>query len=104
MRRTDKQKTQAAWKRAIERLTKDPARKMNREEAIAFLQDRVEAFAASRLGQSRYVPAPFRWLDNGRYDDDPEAWNRTDDSAPIEQHARALTSDEIKNFTWNDTQ
>ncbi len=55
------------------------ARGMKRDEAVAYLQNRVTEFAVSPLGQSRFCPAADVWLNKGRYDDAPESWQRGED-------------------------
>lgn len=55
-----------------------------REEAVVFLQERCEAFAKSPLGQCRYCPAADVWLNKGRYDDNPVAWERGESAAQRE--------------------
>ena len=78
-RRTDKQKAFAAYKRAGKRIIADDSRHLNKEQAAEFLRSKAAEFAASPIGQTKFAPAAHRWLDNGRYDDDPSAWNCDDD-------------------------
>jgi hypothetical protein len=54
------------------------ARGMSKEQAVEFLLAKVTEFANSPKGRSEYVPYPATWLNQGRYDDAPEAWNRVD--------------------------
>ena len=62
-----------AWKNAVERIKKRNGH--TREEAMLFLEDRAEAFAASPAGnRGQFTPGPAPWLNQERYDDDPAAW------------------------------
>jgi len=80
-RRTDKQKAFAAYQRAGKRIVTDDSRHLNKAQAAEFLRSKAAEFTASPLGQTKFAPAAHRWLDNGRYDDDPSAWNCDDDQA-----------------------
>lgn len=46
-----------------------------------FLCERMKAFAASPIGRGdkQFIPHPSKWLNEGRYDDDPTTWNRRRD-------------------------
>ncbi len=46
------------------------------DDPHGFLLERMTAFAASPAGQCdpQYIPHPASWLNAGRYDDDPRAW------------------------------
>ncbi len=56
-------------------------------EAHGFLHGRAKAYSASPAGQAgKFTPHPATWLNQGRYDDDPAEWNRTDDDRP--KHTR----------------
>ncbi len=47
----------------------------------------TQRFARSPVGSSgEFCPYPSKWLNEGRYDDDPAAWNRSD-SPPVNGHA-----------------
>lgn len=52
------------------------------EEPLAFLMDRVTAYARSPAGQppptgcNDYRPYPATWFNNARYDDDPAEWEK----------------------------
>lgn len=43
-------------------------------DPIAFLADRMAAFAKSDKGRGLFCPHPSTWLNKGQFDDDPEAW------------------------------
>jgi hypothetical protein len=76
LRRSDKRKTLAAWKRAVV-LIDDENLEPDRKAAIAHLLERTVAFAASPAcsrSEIDYVKHSFRWLDAGHYDDDPTIW------------------------------
>ncbi|MDA7979294.1 MAG: hypothetical protein MPJ50_11065 [Pirellulales bacterium] len=52
--------------------------KGSRDEALAFMIERVEAFAKTPVGQhSQECPRPESWLRDGRWDDDPAEWEVT---------------------------
>lgn len=73
--RTKREAAIAAWQVAIQRLqyrTDGPA------DSQEFLIDRVKAFAASPKGRGKFVPSIANWLDEGRYDDAPAAWQDSD--------------------------
>jgi hypothetical protein len=65
--------------------------------AAAFLLEKALAYAKSADGQSEYCPYPATWLNQGRYDDDPQEWNRREGrkaapgSAPAKRATRSLT-------------
>lgn len=46
-------------------------------DPLAFLTKRVEAFAASPVGQGDYCPNPSTWFNQDRFDDDTKEWART---------------------------
>ncbi len=72
-RRVGKKQTHDAWVTATKRLRE--ANEWSTEQAQALLQSQVEAYAASPAAQrTKYVPHPHRWLSQGRYDDNPSAW------------------------------
>ena len=49
------------------------------EQARAFLAERMAAFASTPKAQGKFCPHTATWLNDGRYDDDPAAWQRGDD-------------------------
>ncbi len=65
-----------AIKKALECIGKEPNRPA---DAAAWLLERVQAFAASPAGQAgRFTPSPKTFFNDGRYDDDPTAWQQRD--------------------------
>jgi len=44
----------------------------------AFLLDRAKAYYSSPLGQTPFCNGPAPWLHQGGYDDDPAAWQRSE--------------------------
>ena len=45
------------------------------EAALAWLGDRVRAFAKAKQGaEKRYIPQARNWMERGSYDDDPATW------------------------------
>jgi hypothetical protein len=46
------------------------------EDPHAFLLDKARAYYRSPEGQTQYANSPAPWLNQGRYDDDPAAWQR----------------------------
>ncbi len=76
-KRVGKKKTFDAWKAAGSRLV--DANDWTSEKARDWLQSQVEAFADSPAGKrTRYVQESHRWLNHGRYDDNPSAWEDHD--------------------------
>jgi hypothetical protein len=65
-----------AWQRAVKQVPAET------------LLEAVRAFAESPLGKGRFCPGPTPWLNQGRWEDDREAWQRGDDddhlTAPVE--------------------
>lgn len=73
-RREGKQKGCEAWGKAVDRLVAGGRTEL---DAIAYLLERVTAYAASpRATKSDRdkIPLPATWLNGGRYEDDPAAW------------------------------
>ncbi len=66
--------TYKAWMQARDGLALHPG--CSRPEAVARLQNAVEAFSASVVGRSDRCPHPTTWLNQGRYDDDRSEWDR----------------------------
>lgn len=76
-RKVGKLDARQKFKAAVARL------KSAHDDPVAHLIDRVTAFGASPKGQGDWCPHPATWLNEGRYDDDPAAWQRSgDDKAP----------------------
>jgi len=68
-----------AWDKAVARVTKDKG--VSKAEAEAFIIDRMKAFAPTPMGQAgTYCPGPAVWLNGEQYDDDPETWEKRDNS------------------------
>lgn len=65
---------------AVKRLT---LAGFDRAAAEARLQAACEAFAASDKGRGAFCPHPSTWLNQGRYDDDPDAWRDRAASVPL---------------------
>lgn len=73
-RHVGKRKAFASWQTAIREIAK--TQKCGRDDAIAWLLGVTLKFAGSDKGRSgEYCPYPATWLNQGRYDDDPEEWN-----------------------------
>ncbi len=72
------------------------------QKAHDHLLERMTAFAASPKAQGEFCPMPTTWLNQDRFDDDPAAWEQTDDSKPRDvvadiqarRRAREGTSDD----------
>lgn len=77
-----KAKAEAArnYDRAVKQL------KASTEDPHAFLCDRAAAYYRSPEGQTRFASGPAPWLNQGRWDDDPAAWQDSgeDDRGPHE--------------------
>jgi hypothetical protein len=72
-----KDKAFAAWKKAIKRCRSRHELETNRQ-AIEHITTKASEFAPTPLGQdTKYCPHPTTWLNGGRYDDDPQAWQRS---------------------------
>lgn len=72
-RRVAKKYAEQCWRRAVRDIAKE--KKIGQEAAARWLNDRVAAFAKSEAGnRGEFVPHPSTWLNQGRYDDDLEAW------------------------------
>ena len=82
-RRTAKKKTFTEYQKAGKALV---ARGMSRDQAAGFLQNRCIEYSVSPLGQSEFACNPSKWLAQGMYDDDPQSWNRKENSNGTCQH------------------
>lgn len=78
-RRSKKVTAMQAWRDAVDSLAD---RFGGKRQAEDWLQRRILTFSKSPTGKSKYCPAISKWLTDGRYDDDPEAWATGDDQAP----------------------
>lgn len=57
-------------------------------------------YACSVTGKGKFVKGPASWLNQGCWDDDREAWNRTDDGDPPSKAGKPLSLEELAD--WND--
>lgn len=71
---TEKPESFTQWKRAIRSIGSRDG-----DEPHLWLLSRIQSYARSPAGQSKYSPAMPRWLKHGRYDDDEAKWQRADD-------------------------
>ncbi len=74
---TEKPESFTEWKRAVRTI----GSREGVDEPHLWLLSRLQAYARSAVGQSRYSPAMCRWLKNGRYDDEPAKWSVVSDDA-----------------------
>lgn len=82
-RRVGKKAAQLKWKSAIKLIAADKG--IEDEAAAEWLLDRTRSFAASDAGKAGiYCPHPTTWLNQGRYDDADEVWDRGS-SKPVEE-------------------
>lgn len=72
-RKTGKKDAYRAWKVAV--------RDVDAEEII----EAAAAYAASPLGQSRFVKSPGPWLRAGCWEDDRQAWEMRDEPQTFQQ-------------------
>lgn len=74
-RKVGKHEASSAFGRAIQRIS--ASRSLSTADAQAWLTDVTRMFADSPAGRAGlFVPHPGTWLNQGRYDDDPQEWNR----------------------------
>lgn len=74
-RHVGKQQAAAAFGRAIDRIMR--AKSIDRDAALAWLSAVTLSFSMSPAGKAgEFTPHPASWLNSGRYDDDPNEWNR----------------------------
>lgn len=56
--------------------------------ALAFLGDRVQAYAAAKAtADKKYIPMARKWFEDGRYNDDPAAWSEQSEPTAAEKLA-----------------
>lgn len=67
-------------------------------EARQFLLERIQAFAQSPKAKSFFCPHASTWLNQGRYDDDPNEWQRPE--FPPAPYASKSHPDTIRNRGW----
>ena len=87
LRRTGKQAAFKAYTRAGKRLVD---RGMSKDQAVGFMQAKIIEYANSPLGHSDFVVAPAVWFNQGRYDDDPTAWNHVGGNGNSEPESTGL--------------
>lgn len=73
-RKIGKADARASYKKAVKRIAKE--RDGSLLLAAEFLLDRLGVFSKTPKCLGDYCPHPATWLNQGRYDDDEEAWNR----------------------------
>ena len=73
-RRVAKIAAEKAYRLSLAAVCKN--KRLDQAGAVAFLQSRVRTFAASDKGRGdpQYIPHPATWLNQGRYDDEDQAW------------------------------
>jgi hypothetical protein len=71
-KKTGKEAARKAYKAAVKRICAERA--CEPREARDHLQERLTAFVATPKCLGLYCPHPSTWLNGGRYDDDPSAW------------------------------
>ncbi len=80
-KRVGKAKAFTAWKKAREATA-------SHDEPAAFLLERATTFAASPAGQAgQFTPHPTTSLNEGRYDDDENDWNKPRETGNGRQNA-----------------
>lgn len=73
-RRVGKQAAFKAIRKALAAIAK-----RGEAKPATWLTERVRVFAASPAGQAgRFCPHPATWFNAGRFDDDPQEWQRDD--------------------------
>lgn len=83
--------------KAIDHKIRDIAvSRFNRDagQAFAFLLERTKAFAESQKGnQDRgFIPHPQTWFNQGRFNDDPQEWNRWRGPEWYDEQKKALAA------------
>ena len=73
-RKVAKQAARKAWEKAVKEITSAGG---TLDEARGRLQRAVDQFAKSDKARGDFCPYPATWLNQGRYDDDPAAWQDT---------------------------
>jgi len=102
-RKAARRAAEKAWESAIKHLQSE--RGLSKEEAVAILLAAVTAFSGTPKATGAFCPHAATWLNQGRYDDDPSEWQKTDGdgerpkaqatkptSAPVVFHADGSTS------------
>ncbi len=65
------------------------------DDVLAWMLERIKAFAASPLGQCQYAPGIVAWLDKSRYLEEPECWERAPDTHTADPKTRQLSREEL---------
>lgn len=74
---------------AIRKALQEISRRDDIPDPAAWLVHRVQMFAQSPAGQAgTFTPHPATWMNQGRYDDNPEEWSRKDDRKAVQTDAR----------------
>lgn len=89
-----KQAAAKAYRTAVKAIRNRPALEGGGgDDPHGFLLARMLAFAQSPKARSQFCPHPSTWLNEGRYDDDPETWKsngnefgRRSDIGPGQRH------------------
>lgn len=95
-RKVGKQDALRAYVRVRAYLSK--TRGLSPAEARQFLLERIQAFAQSPKAKSFFCPHAATWLNQGRYDDDPNEWHRPE--FPPAPYASKSHPDTIRNRGW----
>lgn len=82
-KRNAKDKVAKEWKAVIAKLSKIDS--PSDEGWAKWLIKRAAEYAESPVGKCKYAKSPEAWLNGGHYHDDPAAWSRGDDKAPVLQ-------------------
>lgn len=77
-----------SWKRAKKAVCDETGK--SDDEAERHIQAAAEAFAASDKGRGEFCPHASTWLNQGRYDDDPDSWK---DRTPAARKPSPVTVD-----------
>lgn len=98
-RRTGGKAAYRKWQASVKELAARPEHD-TRQNAIAWLLERCKAYARSPQGQSEFAVMPSVWLNQGRYDDEDEAWDRSDGKQE-EVRCKLPTDEEF--YAWRAT-
>lgn len=69
-----------AWNLAIDKLAPKHG---GHRAAVDWLLGRIKAYAKSPLAKTKFGPSIASWLEQGRWDDSPEAWEDSDASPVV---------------------
>ena len=77
-RREGKDKAAPAYSEALARIVANHAG-MDYDQARGYLRQRTIEYAGSPAGNNGvYTPLPASWLNAGRFEDDPQSWNKNE--------------------------